>query len=78
MGKAAAADIRATMRRLLAEKERIRIVFATAPSQNECLAALVQSDGLDWSRVTAFHMDEYIGLPKSAPRGSGTFIPAAV
>ena len=62
MGKAAVADIREAMR-LLAEKERIRIVFAAAPSQNECLAALIQSEGLDWSRVTAFHMDEYIGLP---------------
>ncbi|MGY5341880.1 glucosamine-6-phosphate deaminase [Paenibacillus glucanolyticus] len=74
MGKAAAADIHAAMKRLLAEKERIRIVFAAAPSQNECLAALVQSQGLDWSRVTAFHMDEYISLPRSAPQRFGSFL----
>lgn len=74
MGKAAAADIFAAMQRLLAEKERIRIVFAAAPSQNECLAALVQSEGLDWSRVTTFHMDEYIGLAPSAPQRFGNFL----
>ncbi|MEF7439552.1 glucosamine-6-phosphate deaminase [Paenibacillus lautus] len=74
MGKAAAADIREAMQRLLAEKERIRVVFAAAPSQNECLAALIQSEGLDWSRVTAFHMDEYIGLPPSAPQRFGNFL----
>lgn len=74
MGKAAAADILETMQRLLAEKERIRIVFAAAPSQNECLAALVQAEGLDWSRVIAFHMDEYIGLPPSAPQRFGNFL----
>lgn len=75
MGKAAAADILETMQRLLAEKECIRIVFAAAPSQNECLAALVQAEGLDWSRVIAFHMDEYIGLPRRPRNGSGTFYP---
>lgn len=74
MGKAAAYDIYAAMKRLLAGKERIRIVFAAAPSQNECLAALVQMEGLDWSRVTAFHMDEYIGLPSSQPQRFGNFL----
>ncbi|KOP64689.1 glucosamine-6-phosphate deaminase [Bacillus sp. FJAT-18019] len=74
MGKAAADDISAQMKRLLATKDRIRIVFAAAPSQNECLAALVQTEGLDWSRVTAFHMDEYIGLPSSAPQRFGNFL----
>lgn len=78
MGTAAAADILETMQRLLAEKERIRIVFAAAPSQNECLAALVQAEGLDWSRVTAFHMDEYIGSPFGPAAVRELFIPAAV
>lgn len=74
MGMAAAADIRAAMQELLAAKERIRMVFAAAPSQNECLEELVRSEGLDWSRVTAFHMDEYIGLPQAAPQRFGTFL----
>ena len=67
MGKAAAADIAATIRALLAEKESINMIFAAAPSQNEVLASLLAED-VDFSRINAFHMDEYIGLD---PRFSG-------
>ena len=35
--------------------------------QNELLAGLVASD-VDWSRVHAFHMDDYVGLPADDPR----------
>lgn len=67
MGEAAAADIAATMRRMLAAQPRLSMMFAAAPSQQEALAALVSTPGLDWSRVDAFHMDEYIGLAPRAP-----------
>ena len=63
MGRAAAADIRACILRLLAQKPTIRMIFAAAPSQNETLAALAAYDDIDWTRIHAFHMDEYIGLP---------------
>ncbi len=43
------------------------MVFAAAPSQAEMLEALVVERDIDWPRVTAFHMDEYIGLPPGAP-----------
>ena len=43
------------------------MVFAAAPSQSEVLAALVAAKGIDWTRVEAFHMDDYIGLPEAAP-----------
>ena len=39
----------------------MNIIFAAAPSQNETLAHLVAGEGIDWCRVRAFHMDEYIG-----------------
>jgi glucosamine-6-phosphate deaminase len=42
-------------------------VFAAAPSQDEFLAGLVADKGIDWARVTAFHMDEYLGLPADHP-----------
>ncbi|PAV31677.1 glucosamine-6-phosphate deaminase [Virgibacillus profundi] len=66
MGRAAAADVIEKMKSLLKEKETIRMVFASAPSQNEFLETLKNASGIDWERVTVFHMDEYIGLkPKS-------------
>jgi glucosamine-6-phosphate deaminase len=68
MGAAAAEEIAAELRRLLASQPAVRMIFASAPSQSDVLSALVQAQGIDWSRITAFHMDEYIGLPKAAPQ----------
>ncbi|WP_325175852.1 TIM barrel protein [Paenibacillus profundus] len=68
MGRAAGDMVADQMRRLLSEQREVRIVFAAAPSQNELLHTLTEADGIDWSRVTAFHMDEYIGLAPDAPQ----------
>ena len=68
MGHAAAHDIADALRTRLASQAAVRMVFAAAPSQAEMLAELVAMPGLDWSRVTAFHMDEYIGLADDAPQ----------
>ena len=38
------------------------VIFAAANSQIQSLHALVQLDGIDWSRVVMFHMDEYLGI----------------
>jgi len=78
MGTAAAWDVAAQMRELLAQQERVRMVFAAAPSQNEFLAALASFPDLDWSRVEAFHMDEYVGLPEDAPQRFGNFLRAHI
>jgi glucosamine-6-phosphate deaminase len=42
------------------------IIVATGASQFEMLAELVKAD-LDWSKIKAFHLDEYIGIPESHP-----------
>jgi glucosamine-6-phosphate deaminase len=66
MGTAAGQDIADTLKQLLREKESIRVVFAAAPSQNEMLDFLAAAEGIDWSRVDVFHMDEYVGLAADA------------
>jgi glucosamine-6-phosphate deaminase len=68
MGVAAAATTVEKMKEVLSRKGRVRMVFAAAPSQNELLEHLCRAEGVDWSRVAAFHMDEYIGLPENAPQ----------
>jgi glucosamine-6-phosphate deaminase len=68
MGRLAGIDVGYKMKDLLQSKNRIRMIFAAAPSQNEFLQALIQVKDIDWSRVTAFHMDEYIGLSEDAPQ----------
>lgn len=76
MGRAAGADVAAHLRALLAGQAGVRMVFAAAPSQTEALAALVAAPGIDWSRVTAFHMDEYVGLPPGAPQRFAAWLDA--
>lgn len=68
MAAASAAEIAAALKGLLARQAEARMVFAAAPSQAEMLDALVATKGIDWGRVAAFHMDEYIGLPAAAPQ----------
>jgi glucosamine-6-phosphate deaminase len=74
LGVAAGADVAAKIGQLQADKPNLRMIFAAAPSQNEMLATLVAAQGIDWSRITAFHMDEYIGLSADAPQRFGTFL----
>ncbi len=78
MGKAAADDVAACIRKLLSEKQEIHMVFAAAPSQNEFLSALVSEPGIEWNRIHALHMDEYVNLPADAPQGFGNFLRAAI
>ena len=67
LGHAAAEQAATAIRRAIAEHGRARIVAATAASQLEFLGALTQAQDVDWSRVEAFHLDEYIGLPATHP-----------
>ena len=66
LGAAAANMAAEAIRTLLCGQETVNVIFAAAPSQNEMLAGLAASE-LDFTRVRAFHMDEYIGLPQGAP-----------
>lgn len=68
LGRRAASDIADELRRRLKARESVRMIFAAGPSQSEMLAALAAEPGIDWKRVTAFHMDEYLGLPIDAPQ----------
>ena len=78
MGRAAAADASAVIRNLLQKKDHLNLIFAAAPSQNEFLKALSEDGSIDFSRITAYHMDEYIGLPADAPQGFGNFLKAHI
>ena len=78
MGAAAALDIKNKFCELLATKPQINVIFAAAPSQNEVLASLVADKDIDWSRINAYHMDEYIGLAADAPQGFGNFLRAHI
>lgn len=62
------------LRALLAQQERVRVIFAAAASQAEMLDDLATADGIDWSRVDAFHLDEYVGLEPGHPSSFGRWL----
>jgi len=74
MGLAAAYDALAILELVQYNGAVPRVIFAAAPSQNELLGALCQGGRVDWPRVHAFHMDEYLGLPPDAPQSFGRFL----
>ena len=57
----------AKIRAAIAAQGECRIILATGASQFEMLSALLKEEGIDWSKVTMFHLDEYVGLPYSHP-----------
>lgn len=73
MGNDAADEVAARINSMLETCDYLNIVFASAPSQNEFLIALRNQD-VDWGRINAFHMDEYVGLNGDAPQLFGNFL----
>lgn len=67
LGRASAEQAATAIRRAIEQRGHARIIAATAASQLEFLDALTRSSGIDWSKVEAFHLDEYIGLPMTHP-----------
>lgn len=62
MGRWVAERAGADLRNAIATKGAANIVVATGASQFEVLGHLVQQPDIDWSVVTGFHLDEYVGL----------------
>ena len=74
MGDAAAKTAIEAVVRAQGEKDQICILFAAAPSQNEFLTTLTESDQIDWSKITALQLDEYMGFDPEAPQGFARFL----
>lgn len=67
LGRAAAEQAAASIRRAIRQQGVGRIIAATGASQFEFLDALTAVPDIDWSCVEVFHLDEYIGLPITHP-----------
>lgn len=66
MSRAAAANAVQAIKVATDSKGEANIILATGMSQIELLSTLVK-ETIDWSRVTAFHLDEYMNLPMTHP-----------
>jgi glucosamine-6-phosphate deaminase len=70
----AAAAIAAEIRRLIAERGRAIGVFSSESSQGEVLDELVKAEGIEWTRVIGFHLDEHLGADEEAPQSHRRFL----
>jgi glucosamine-6-phosphate deaminase len=66
MGRAAAACAAGVINQAVEDRGEAHLVLATGASQFEMLSSLVLRE-VDWSRVTVFHLDEYVGLSLDHP-----------
>lgn len=74
-GEAAATAVASDMRLFdSSQTARLGMVFASAPSQLELLAGLRARPELPWQRVSAFHLDEYVGIAADATQSFGRFL----
>jgi glucosamine-6-phosphate deaminase len=78
MALKAASDVAHELRQRLKKQNGVRIIFAAAPSQAEFLDSLVNQPGVDWNRITSFHMDEYLGLSADAPQRFALWLRRAI
>ncbi|MES2446326.1 MAG: 6-phosphogluconolactonase [Bacteroidota bacterium] len=73
MGEAVADAVSNKINELLIEQPFVNIIFGAAPSQNDFFESLLTKN-IDWTRLNAFHMDEYVNLAAEAPQGFGNFL----
>lgn len=74
LGKSAADIAAQKITAAIASKGEARVIFASAASQFEFLAALIAHKEIDWSKVSGFHLDEYVGLSANHPASFRRFL----
>lgn len=75
-GQRAARRAADALSRAINERGHARVIFASAPSQESMLRHLSSREDVDWTRVSSFHMDEYLGLRRDHPAGFGQWLRA--
>lgn len=74
MSALAAKEAAVVLRQLLAKQEEVFVMFAAAESQICFLSHLAKETGIDWGRVIAYNMDEYIGLTNDHPDSLSAYL----
>ncbi|AFZ23476.1 6-phosphogluconolactonase/glucosamine-6-phosphate isomerase/deaminase [Cylindrospermum stagnale PCC 7417] len=55
------------LQNLIKQQDTVAVLLATGNSQLKFLDALITLGGVDWSRITLFHLDEYLGITADHP-----------
>src|SRR5690625_4322332 len=73
-GRAAGEAAAELLKSAIAERGRARVIFASAPSQEQMLHTLTNSPGIDWAVVESLHLDEYRGIASDHPAAFGQWL----
>lgn len=74
LGELAAAEGASAIRQAIHSRGAANIIVATGASQFEMLAALIKNQDIQWNKVTAFHLDEYVEVPISHPASFRSYL----
>ena len=74
MGRAVAEDSAKNIREVLNSNDQINVLFASAPSQIDFLEEFIKMNNIEWKKINAFHMDEFIGLDYNSPASFGSYL----
>ncbi len=74
MASAAAHDVAEHICETLSRQGQAAVILASAASQEKFLEVLTSLAGIDWARVTLFHMDEYLGIRADHPASFRRFL----
>jgi glucosamine-6-phosphate deaminase len=67
LAQAAASQAAGFIGQAIEARGQAYVIAATGASQFEFLDTLTLEPNVDWAQVTFFHLDEYVGLPKTHP-----------
>jgi glucosamine-6-phosphate deaminase len=74
LGARATDDLAGILIPTIAERGLASIILATGNSQLAFMEALRVREGIDWSKVVVFHMDEYLGMSDRHPASFPKYI----
>jgi glucosamine-6-phosphate deaminase len=74
MARVAAARAAEVIVAALDARGSANVMLATGTSQLAFLDQLAVKPGIDWDRVTGFHMDEYVGIAGDAPQSFARYM----
>ena len=74
LARVAAKQATASIQRAIGERGCCRLILATGNSQIEFLEALTGKEAIDWAKVEAFHLDEYVGVTETHPASFRKFL----
>jgi glucosamine-6-phosphate deaminase len=67
MSQEAAKVVQQYLQDVVRRQNTARLLLATGNSQIQFLQALIELGGVDWDKITCFHLDEYLGIAANHP-----------